>query len=99
MSVPLSHGAGLGPGAPRRALRGGLGGPGAWEGLSERARQATRDNAGTLLGPFRERRPPFTRGDVEAIAAPTLLVGAEQSPPVYARTPDALERSSGPSGA
>jgi pimeloyl-ACP methyl ester carboxylesterase len=70
-----------------------LGGPGAWEGLSERARQSMRDNAGTLLGQFRERRPPFARADVEAIAAPTLLVGAERSPPAYARILDALERS------
>ena len=58
-----------------------LGGRGAWEGLSERTRQSMRDNAGTLLGQLRERRPPFTRADAEAIAAPTLLVGAERSPP------------------
>ena len=70
-----------------------LGGPGAWEGLSEPARQAMRDNAGTLLGQLREHRPPFTRADAEAIAAPTLLVGAERSPPAYARILDALERS------
>jgi esterase len=70
-----------------------LGGPGAWEGLSERTRQSMRDNAGTLLGQLRERRPPFTRADAEAIAAPTLLVGAERSPPAYARILDALERS------
>jgi esterase len=70
-----------------------LGGPGAWEGLSERARQSMRDNAGTLLGQLRERRPPFARADAEAIGAPTLLVGAERSPPAYARILDALERS------
>ena len=70
-----------------------LGGPGAWEELSERTRQAMRDNAGTLLGQLRERRPPFTRADAEAIAAPTLLVGAERSPPAYAKILDALERS------
>ena len=72
-----------------------VGGPGAWEGLSERSRQAMRDNAGTLLGQLRERRPPFTRADAEAIEAPTLLVGAERSPPAYARILDALERSLG----
>jgi pimeloyl-ACP methyl ester carboxylesterase len=72
---------------------GALGGPGAWEGLSERSRQAMRDNAGTLLGQLRERRPPFTRGDVEAIGAPTLLVGADRSPLAYARILGALERS------
>jgi pimeloyl-ACP methyl ester carboxylesterase len=70
-----------------------LGGPDAWEGLSERSRQAMRDNAGTLLGQLRERRPPFTRVDVEAIGAPTLLIGAERSLPAYARILDALERS------
>ena len=52
-----------------------------------------RDNAGTLLGQLRERRPPFTRADAEAIEAPTLLIGAERSPPAYARILDALERS------
>ena len=72
-----------------------LGGPGAWEGLSERARGAMRDNAGTLLGQLRERRPPFARADAEAIGAPTLLVGAERSPPAYAEILDALERSLG----
>ncbi len=70
-----------------------VGGPGAWEGLSERSRQAMRDNAGTLLGQLQERRPPFTRADAEAIEAPTLLVGAEWSPPAYARILDALEHS------
>jgi pimeloyl-ACP methyl ester carboxylesterase len=70
-----------------------LGGPGAWEALSERARQAMRDNAGTLLGQLGERWPPLTRADAEAIEAPTLLIGAERSPPACARILDALERS------
>jgi pimeloyl-ACP methyl ester carboxylesterase len=69
----------LGGPAPGRAVRAGA--------------AAMRDNAGTLLGQLRERRPPFTRADAEAIAAPTLLVGAERSPPAYARILDALERS------
>ena len=51
-----------------------------------------RDNAYTLLGQVREQRPPFSRADAEAIRAPTLLVGAERSPPLYARILDALER-------
>ncbi|MBL6081504.1 alpha/beta hydrolase [Belnapia sp. T18] len=68
-------------------------GRGAWDDLSERSKQVMRDNAHTLLGQFREHRAPFTRTDVEAIAAPTLLVGAERSPPAYARILDALEQS------
>jgi pimeloyl-ACP methyl ester carboxylesterase len=67
-------------------------GPGAWEALTERARGVMRDNAYTLLGQVREQRPPFSRADAEAIRAPTLLVGAERSPPLYARILDALER-------
>jgi esterase len=67
-------------------------GPGAWEGLTERSRETMRDNACTLLGQIREQRPPFSRADAEAIRAPTLLIGAERSPPAYARTLDALER-------
>jgi pimeloyl-ACP methyl ester carboxylesterase len=66
-------------------------GPGAWEALTERARQTMRDNASTLLGQIREQRPPFCRADAEAIRAPTLLIGAERSPPMYARILDALE--------
>jgi pimeloyl-ACP methyl ester carboxylesterase len=68
-------------------------GAGAWEGLSDRAKQMMRDNAYTLLGQLRERRTPFARADLEAIAAPTLLMGAERSPPAYARILDALERT------
>lgn len=68
-------------------------GRGAWGGLSERSKQVMRDNAHTLLGQLREYRAPFTRTDVEAIAAPTLLVGAEGSPPAYRRILDALEQS------
>ncbi len=68
-------------------------GPGAWEALAERSRETMRDNAYTLLGQVREKRPPFSRADAEAIRAPTLLVGADQSPPAYARILGALERT------
>ena len=51
-----------------------------------------RDNAATLLGQIREARPPFSRAEVEAIRAPTLLVGGERSPPFYREILDALER-------
>jgi pimeloyl-ACP methyl ester carboxylesterase len=65
-------------------------GPGAWEALTERAKGVMRDNAYTLLGQVREHRPPFSRADAEAIKAPTLLVGAERSPRVYACILEAL---------
>jgi esterase len=68
-------------------------GPGAWEALTERSRETMRDNAYTLLGQVREQRPPFSRSDAESIRAPTLLVGAERSPPTYARILGALERT------
>jgi pimeloyl-ACP methyl ester carboxylesterase len=68
-------------------------GPGGWEALTERSRETMRDNAYTLLGQVREQRPPFSRSDAEAIRAPTLLVGAERSPSIYARILGALERT------
>ncbi|TDH59561.1 alpha/beta hydrolase [Dankookia rubra] len=68
-------------------------GPGAWEALAERSRETMRENAYTLLGQVREQRPPFSRSDAEAIRAPTLLVGAERSPPTYARILGALGRT------
>ena len=34
-----------------------------------------RDNAYTLLGQVRDKRPPFSRSDAEAIKTPTLFVG------------------------
>jgi len=70
-------------------------GPGAWARLADGARRAMRDNAHTLLGQVREERPPFTRPDVEAIRAPTLLVGGGRSPPFYREILDALERHLG----
>jgi esterase len=70
-----------------------VGGPGAWKALTERSRETMRDNAYTLLGQVREQRPPFSRADAEAIRASTLLVGAERSPPTYARILGALERT------
>jgi pimeloyl-ACP methyl ester carboxylesterase len=98
-AAPLSFGAALGrlrAGDADGALAAfveALGGPGAWEGLPERARRAMRDNAHTLPAQLAERRPPFARADAEAVRAPTLLVGAERSPPAYARVLDALERA------
>jgi pimeloyl-ACP methyl ester carboxylesterase len=68
-------------------------GPGAWEGLSDRAKQMMRDNAHTLVGQLGERRAPFRRADLEAIVAQTLLLGAERSPLAYVRILDALART------
>jgi pimeloyl-ACP methyl ester carboxylesterase len=53
----------------------GIDGPGAWARLPAAAKQQLRDNAFTLLGQVRDKRPPFSRADVESIRPPTLLIG------------------------
>ncbi len=67
-------------------------GPGAWEGMAEHLKRMHRDNARTLIGQVNERRPPFSRADMEAIRAPTLLVGGERSSPSLRQVLDAMER-------
>ncbi len=67
-------------------------GPGAWERSSPRIARMQRDNARTLLGQINERRPPFSRADMEAIRAPTLLIGSGACLPAFARVLDAMER-------
>jgi pimeloyl-ACP methyl ester carboxylesterase len=52
-----------------------LEGPGAWARLPATPKQLLRDNAMTLLGQVRDRRPPFSRADAEAIRTPTLFIG------------------------
>jgi pimeloyl-ACP methyl ester carboxylesterase len=52
-----------------------LEGPGAWARLPAAAKQLLRDNAMTLIGQVRDRRPPFSRADAEAIRTPTLFIG------------------------
>src|SRR6202043_1822581 len=52
-----------------------LEGPGAWARLPETPKQLLRDNAMTLLGQVRDRRPPFSKADAEAIRTPTLFIG------------------------
>jgi esterase len=37
--------------------------------------QQLRDNAFTLVGQVRDRRPPYSRCDAESIKTPTLFVG------------------------
>jgi pimeloyl-ACP methyl ester carboxylesterase len=52
-----------------------LEGPGAWKRLPAAPKQLLRDNATTLIGQARDRRPPFSRADAEAIRTPTLFIG------------------------
>jgi pimeloyl-ACP methyl ester carboxylesterase len=66
-------------------------GPGAWDGMAEHPKRMHRDNAYTLIGQVNERRRPFSRTDVEAIRAPTLLIGGEKSPPHFGQVLDAME--------
>jgi pimeloyl-ACP methyl ester carboxylesterase len=50
-------------------------GDGAWARLPEAPRQQLRDNAFTLVGQVRDKRPPYSRGDAEQIRMPTLFIG------------------------
>jgi pimeloyl-ACP methyl ester carboxylesterase len=50
-------------------------GPGAWRRLPATPKQQLRDNAFTLLGQTRDKRPPFCKTDAEAIRTPTLFIG------------------------
>jgi len=53
----------------------GVEGPGAWARLPAMPKQQLRDNIYTLLGQTRDRRPPFSKADAEAIKTPTLFIG------------------------
>jgi pimeloyl-ACP methyl ester carboxylesterase len=50
-------------------------GDGAWARLPEQPRQQLRDNAFTLIGQVRDKRPPYSRTDAESIRMPTLFIG------------------------
>jgi pimeloyl-ACP methyl ester carboxylesterase len=50
-------------------------GRGAWARLPPTTKQQLRDNAFTLIGQARDRRPPFSKVDAEAIDMPTLFIG------------------------
>ena len=52
-----------------------LEGPGAWKRLPATPKQLLRDNATTLIGQTRDKRPPFSKADAEAIKTPTLFIG------------------------
>jgi len=43
--------------------------------LPAAAKQELRDNAFTLVGQTRDKRPPFSKADTEAIKTPTLFIG------------------------
>jgi pimeloyl-ACP methyl ester carboxylesterase len=50
-------------------------GDGAWVRLPEAPRQQLRDNAFTLVGQVRDKRPPYSRLHAEQIRMPTLFIG------------------------
>ena len=52
-----------------------LEGPGGWARLPAASKQELRDNATTLIGQTRDKRPPFSKADAEAIRTPTLFIG------------------------
>jgi pimeloyl-ACP methyl ester carboxylesterase len=52
-----------------------LEGPGAWKRTPATSKQLLRDNATTLIGQTRDKRPPFSKADAEAIRTPTLFIG------------------------
>ena len=65
-------------------------GAGSWKNRPEPERQLARDNAWTLKGDQPQTQEPFTCQDAGQIEAPVLLVGAERSPPVFAKILDVL---------
>ena len=52
-----------------------LEGPGTWQRMPATPKQLLRDNAMTLIGQVRDKRPPFSLADAEAIKTPTLFIG------------------------
>jgi pimeloyl-ACP methyl ester carboxylesterase len=54
-------------------------GPGAWARLPAAPKQQLCDNAFTLLGQTRDKRPPFSKADAEAIKTPTLFIGGSNT--------------------
>jgi pimeloyl-ACP methyl ester carboxylesterase len=54
-------------------------GPGAWTRLPATPKQQLRDNAFTLIGQARDKRPPFSKSDAESIRVPTLFVGGART--------------------
>jgi pimeloyl-ACP methyl ester carboxylesterase len=65
-------------------------GDGAWARLPEAPRQQLRDNAFTLVGQVRDRRPPYSRLDAEQIRMPTLFIGGTDTKGLLPRVLHAL---------
>ena len=74
-------------------MAGALSGPGTWDRTSASTKGQMRDNARTLLGQINEQRAPFSRADLQAVRASTLLLGGERSPPPFPQILDAMERT------
>jgi pimeloyl-ACP methyl ester carboxylesterase len=67
-----------------------LEGPGAWKRLPATPKQLLRDNATTLIGQTRDRRPPFSKADAAAIRKPTLFIGGANTRGTLRQVLDAL---------
>jgi pimeloyl-ACP methyl ester carboxylesterase len=65
-------------------------GDGAWARLPEARRQQLRDNAFTLVGQVRDKRPPYSRLDAEQIRMPTLFIGGVDTKGLLPRVLHAL---------
>src|SRR6201995_5019905 len=65
-------------------------GPGAWARTPATPKQQLRDNALTLIGQARARRPPFSKTDAEAIKMPTLFIGGARTKGTLPRVLQAL---------
>ncbi len=65
-------------------------GPRAWTRLPAVSKQQLRDNAYTLLGQTRDKRPPFSKTDAELISIPTLFIGGGNTKGALRRVLDAL---------
>ncbi len=62
----------------------------AWKARTEPERQMARDNAWTVKGDQPQTQEPFSCLDAIQIKVPVLLVGGDQSPPVFRRILDVL---------
>jgi pimeloyl-ACP methyl ester carboxylesterase len=60
-------------------------GPGIWKRTPAMSKQLLRDNAYTLIGQVRDKRPPFSKADVEAIKTPTLFIGGARTKGMLAK--------------
>jgi len=67
-----------------------LEGPGAWRRLPAAPKQMLLDNAMTLIGQTRDKRPPFSKADAEAIKTPTLFIGGANTKGVVPQVLHAL---------